>query len=269
MDLNGALNHPWTFGLLTVLFLALLIEVGYWTTKHFHIDNDESRNEELEHIRDGLFLLLSLLLGFTLALAAPRYLERRTLLVDEANAIGSTYLRAGVLPKPQRERSQQLLAQYVDVRLEFDKTSWSRVRTASATERAKQIQTQLWATLMEVTSNERSAVASAYMTSLNELIDLHEKRLSALENRIPGALWVLDLSISALAAFSWGLTIARHFWLAILIVPVTIAIVVVLIADLDTPSKGLIRVDQGAMLRLKADMADVSQTKPEVPLSPH
>jgi len=92
------------------------------------------------------------------------------------------------------------------------------------------------------------------MNSLNETIDLHEKRISSLENRIPRSVWLLIFSVSAIAVFTRGLTLAGRFWLTLLLVPLTIAIVVALIADLDTPSSGLIRLDQRAMQRLKVEI---------------
>jgi len=92
------------------------------------------------------------------------------------------------------------------------------------------------------------------MNSLNEIIDLHERRVSALENRIPVSIWLLIFCVSTIAIFSRGLTLARRFWMTVVLAPLTIAIVITLIADVDTPSSGLIRLDERAMLRLKADM---------------
>jgi hypothetical protein len=97
------------------------------------------------------------------------------------------------------------------------------------------------------------------MNSLNETIDLQEKRIAALENRVPGAMWILIASVSVIAVFSRGLTLASRFWLTLVIVPITIAIVVALIADLDAPSSGLIRLDQRAMQRLKSDLKGLAR----------
>ena len=97
-------------------------------------------------------------------------------------------------------------------------------------------------------------MSTAYLSSLNQMIDLHETRLAALENRIPRPVWYLIFSISLIAAFARGLTVAGRFWMTLVLVPLTIAIVVALIADLDTPSSGLIRVDQSPLLRLKAEV---------------
>jgi hypothetical protein len=79
--------------------------------------------------------------------------------------------------------------------------------------------------------------------------------MAALENRLPESVWLLILSISVIAVFARGLTLPARFWLTVLLVPITIAIVVGLIADLDTSSSGLIRLDQRPLERLKADLS--------------
>lgn len=248
------LNYPWALGLLTALVLSAFIEVGHQTAVRTRIQEDTNRKDQMVAIRDGLFVLVGLLLGFTLALAAPRFADRRALLIEEANAIGTTYLRAGTLPEPNRSKAQQLLREYVDYRIELDNAGLDRDRLTKATEHAKEIHQQLWDGVMEVTRNDRSAITASYMSSLNQTIDLHEKRVSALENRIPRSVWLLIFSVSIIATFSRGLTLAGRFWLTLALAPLTIALVIALIADLDTPSSGLIRLDQRAMQRLKAEI---------------
>jgi hypothetical protein len=248
------LNHPWPLGFLTAIVLACAIEAGRQTAVLSRIQEDQSHKEQMAALRDSLFVLLSLLLGFTLALAVPRYADRRSLLIKEATAIGTTYLRAETLPQPNRDQAQQLLRQYVDARVDLDEAGVDEARVAAATDRAKQIQERLWDAVVEITKNDRTAVSAAYMNSLNQTIDLHEERISALENRIPRGVWLLIFSVSTIAVFTRGLTLTRRFWLTLVLTPLTIAIVVALIADLDTPSSGLIRLDHRAMERLKADM---------------
>jgi hypothetical protein len=236
------------------LLLAGVIEAGRKTAVRSNIQEDPQRKDQMTALRDGLFVLVGLLVGFTLALAASRYAERRTLLIDEANAIGTAYLRAETLAPPSHDQAQQLLRQYVDARLDADNAGLDSSRAAGAENRARLIRERLWEGGVEVTKTDRSAVAAAYMSSLNQVIDLHEKRISSLENRIPVPVWILIFSVSAIAVFTRGLTLARRFWLTLLLAPLTIAISITLIADLDTPSTGLIQADQRAMLRLKADL---------------
>jgi hypothetical protein len=255
--MDHILNHPWELGFLLAVILALALELGFRLGAYSQILQDPNRKEQMGTIRDGLFLLVSLLLGFTLALAAARFAERRSLLVEEAVSIGTTYLRAGTLPQPYRDHSRNLFREYVDARLDLDNAGLDAARFTEASNRSKHIQEELWTDAAAVAQNDRTAVTAAYMNSLNETIDLQEKRIAALENRVPGAMWILIASVSVIAVFSRGLTLASRFWLTLVIVPITIAIVVALIADLDAPSSGLIRLDQRAMQRLKSDLKGV------------
>jgi hypothetical protein len=249
------LNEPWLLGLMLAVSLAAAIELGRLTAVCAHIHDDTSRKEQMVAIRDGLFVLVGLLLGFTLALAVPRYSERRTLLVEEALSIETTYLRAGMLPQPYRDNARDLLRHYVDDRLDLDNAGLDAARFDEAMKRSKHIQAQLWAGAVAVVQTDRTAITATYVNSLNETMDLHDKRIGALENRIPISIWYLILSVSVIAMFSRGLTLTRRFWLTLVLAPITIAIVVALVADLDSPSAGLIRLDQRAMQRLKAELS--------------
>jgi hypothetical protein len=254
--MQSLLDHPYLLGVLTALFLAFAIEAGRHTAARSLIQEDPHRREQMVALRDGLFVLMSLLMGFTLALAAARYAERRTLLIDEANAIGVTYLRAETLTTSNSSEFQLLLRQYVDARLEADNAGLDSSRAADSNHRAMEIQKRLWEGIVEITKTDRSAVAAAYLSSLNQVIDLYEKRIASLESRVPISVWLLIFSVSVIAVFTGGLTLARRFWLTVLVAPLTIAITITLIADLDTPSSGFIRMDQRAMLRLRDEIND-------------
>lgn len=245
-------DHPWELGLLLSILLAIVLDLGRWVGARYTIDAAPHRKEQMGTIRDGLFILVSFLLGFTLTLAGSRFGERRSLLVEEAVSIGTTYLRADTLPQPYRDHSKKLLRDYVDTRLKLDEVGTDLFYEAAS--RSREIHKELWLDAASVAANDRSALTAVYLNSLNETIDLDEKRIAAFENRIPPLIWVLIISVSFIAVFTRGSTLTARFWLTMVVVPITMAIVVALIADLDTPSRGLIRLDQRAMQRLKADM---------------
>lgn len=247
-------DHPWELGLVLAVILSLALELGRRSAVRFQLEQVSQRKEQMGTIRDGLFVLLSLLLGFTLTLGASRFVERRTLLVEEAVSIHTTRLRTSVLPTPYRDHSRQLLAEYVDACLELDSASDNKDEFEKALRHMKRLQEELWSDASAVAQSDRSAMTAAYVNSLDEMIDFHEKRVAAFENRIPQPIWIMILCVSLIAAFSRGCTLTSRFWLTLILVPITIAIVVALIADLDSPSHGLIRLDERALQRLKADM---------------
>jgi hypothetical protein len=258
-EMEYLVNHPWQFGFLLAILLSISIEIGYRVALRSHIAENPDREEQVVAIRDGLFVLVSLLLGFTLALAAPRFAERRSLLVDEAVSIGTTYLRAGTLPQPYHDHSQQLLRQYIEARIDLDNAGLDATRITAASNLSKRIHHQLWADVLAVSQTDRTAITAAYVNSLNETFDLHEKRVAALENRIPYSIWMLIIFVSLITVFARGLTLTRRFWLTLVLIPLTIAIVVALTDDLDTPSAGLIRLDQRAMQRLASDLGALAE----------
>jgi hypothetical protein len=253
--MESVFNHPWELGLLLGTTLAVVLDLGRRIAVRYEIEQAPQRKEQIGTIRDGLFILVSLLLGFTLTLAASRFAERRSLLVEEAISIGTTYLRASTLPQPYRDHSKQLLREYVDTRLELDSVGVNASKFNEAVSRAKRLQEDLWLDAVAVAQNDRTAVTAVYVNSLNETIDLHEKRVAAFENRVPQPIWLLIISVSLIAVFTRGSTLTARFWLTLVLLPITIAIVVSLIADLDSPSRGLIQLDQRALQRLKADMS--------------
>jgi len=120
--------------------------------------------------------------------------------------------------------------------------------------RSNSIQQELWKNIVAVSQSDRTPMAVACMNSLNEVIDIDSERLAALENRIPATVWILIFIVAMIALFTRGLTLKRRFWLTLVLAPMTIAIVVGLVADLDSSRSGLIRVEQGPLYRLKADI---------------
>lgn len=149
---------------------------------------------------------------------------------------------------------EQLLRNYVDARIDLFGPGFDPAQLEQAVRHSSRLQQELWENMVAVSQSDRTSVAVAFMNSLNEVIDLDSQRLAALENRIPPRVWLLIIIVALIAVFTRGLALKRRFWLTLVLGPMTIAIAVGLIADLDSPLSGFIRVDQGPLYRLKADI---------------
>jgi len=144
------IDFPTLLFIFLFLFYAFALEVGFRLASRGHANQDATLHEQAVGVRDGVIVLLSLLLGFSLALALPRYNLRRQLIVDEANAIGTVSLRAQLLPDPVRSESLALLRDYVDARVQFSENGTASPLFAEATLRSHQLQAELWNQAKEV-----------------------------------------------------------------------------------------------------------------------
>ena len=176
------------------------------------------------------------------------------MLLDEANAIGTTYLRAGMLPE-RGEQIRGLLREYVGVRLDAVRSG----NVAEGIRQSENIQHQLWTQTESVgQKNPNSILVGLFVQSLNETIDLHAKRVQAgLRSRIPGAIWLGLFAVAGLSlatmGYHAGLSGTRRS-LAILAVAVTFSVVIELIADLDRPQEGVLRMSQQVLIDVQRSM---------------
>jgi hypothetical protein len=182
--------------------------------------------------------LLAFTLAFTFALAATHLDARQQFIADEANAIRTTYLRSAFLPEPQRSTFRGILRGYLEARLEA-----AQVRKEDLVG-SQRLHAHLWAEAGAAVQNEPSStLAGGFIDSLNEVINLHAKRVQAtLRSRIPGVIWATLYFVASLAmagiGYHEGLT-SRRRSPAVVILVLTFSAVIYLIADLDRPQEGL------------------------------
>jgi hypothetical protein len=245
----------WALFATTVGVVFFSVEAGFRLGKHRSRDPDHEPETPVVSIAGATLGLLAFMLVFTFGMAESRYEARRLLVIDEANAIGTTYLRAGFLPEPQRTKIRGLLREYTKVRVEGVKSG----KIAAAIARSEELQDRLWTeTVALAEKTPGSIVAGLFIQSLNEVIDLHTKRVTAgLRNRIPGIVWVgLSLvTILAMAAMGYqeGLD-GKRSPVATITLVLAFSAVFLLIADLDRPQEGWLKVSQQAMMDLHEKM---------------
>lgn len=202
----------------------------------------------------SILALLAFMLGFTFSLAATRFDSRRLAVLDESNAIGTTYLRARILPQPEQGEIRKLLRDYVDARLRGVKKGC----LVEATGESERLHERLWSQAMNAAARQPTIMTSLFIQSLNNVIDLHATRLLvATRNRIPVAIWIALLALAAvgMAAIGYqaGLT-AKHHTPAMTLLIIAFAAVLFLIADLDRGQEGFLVVSQQSMIDLQKSM---------------
>ena len=152
----------------------------------------------------SLFALLAFMLAFTFGLAASRFDTCRELIVEEANAVTTTFLRADLLPSPWAERLRAHLRDYVELRLEGVRTPTPETIAASI-RRSEELHRLMWAQAMEATEARPAPTNALVLQALNEVFDVHSKRISgAFYSQIPPTIWVSLLFVAGAGMLAVG-----------------------------------------------------------------
>ncbi len=238
-------QHPGIFISLVVIVLVATLEITYRfggpLVRHFET-NDELWNA----IQTGLLALVAFMLGFSFSQAQGRYDARRELVVTEANAIGTTWLRAAQLPPTARARFEHVLYSYTATRLQAyempsDPSHFHQLMAQSIGD-----QDQLWSIASQAVAQHPSNLGySLLMQTLNNTIDVSVEQRTALTQYVPVAAVMLTFALILVAIFSLGLSFARagaRPAVFSIIYIAAIALVFEMVIDYDRPQTGLIRV---------------------------
>lgn len=242
----------WSILLLTVIYALLAVEIGYWAGKRVESKASRDADTATQSMVQATMALLAFLIAFTFNIAAERYNDRRLLIIDEANSIGTTYLRADFLPEKERDEVRKLLRQYVVLRVSrapSSKDLENRLATAG------QIQDKLWSLAVNSTKDALDTPRGAlFINTLNETIDLQSKRAAAsLYARIPDAVWFSLYSVVFLCFIAIGYeggSARRRNWLPSSVLIVSFSLVLLLVADLDRPTEGFLKANLQPMYDL-------------------
>ena len=232
-----------------VVASAAFVVVGYWIGRWWQDRMPDESEGPAGSLVASVLALMSFLIAITMAMAADRFDTRRTLVVDEANSILTTYLRAGFLPNQQRDEVRDLLREYVPLRVNVA----DRTQLLANFARSTQIHRELWAKAEAVQMD--SETFSLFADSLNETINLHEKRVAAIVYaRVPETVLLVLLVGSALTlsmfGFGGGLT-GRPSLFGTTVLIIVFAILFTLIIDLDRPRGGFLQVSQQPLIDLQ------------------
>jgi len=218
----------------------------------------DTLKEPFAVLQAALLGVVGLILAFGLALAVGRYEAGRTAVVNDTNAIGTTYLRAQTLAEPVRTSSLRLLERYTDASIRLSHTVPESSASHAAIADGEALQRQLWRLAGRALAD--APVASAprlYVETLNEMIDMQTVRVAARNNRVPAAVLVLEVAGAAIALglLAAYLSILGRGVIAVVLAAALISLLLLVTFDLDRPTRGLIRVPSAPLETLRASMA--------------
>jgi hypothetical protein len=244
----------WALCGITVLLIYLAVEAGFRIGRWRQRRGEHEKETPVGAIVAAILGLPAFLIAFTFGMGASRFEARRGLVLDEANAIGTTYLRAALVPEPHRTEIRSLLRDYVDVRLRGVESGMA----APALARSRELQARLWTQAVSVAEKNPTPIAGLFIQSLNDVFDLHAKRVTmGMRNRIPGTIWGALYFTVILAMVGVGYyegLLSRTRTLETLVLVAVFSGVLWLLADLDRPQEGLLKVSQQAMIDLRNSM---------------
>ena len=227
----------------TIVLIAGAAEIGNRIGLRSH--RAESDAPDVGTLTGAALGLLALLLAFSFSIALSRYDARRTLVLEEANAIGSTANFALMLPEAAQPSILRLLRDYTGVRIGLG-VPYDPAKLQRDLARSLELQTQLWRQAVAVsTAAPQSLPAYRFVASLNEMNNIHERRVTALRYKVPSAVLLMLIGVAMVAmgftGYNAGVIGARRR-AATTIMSLTVAVLILLVIDLDRPARGLIQV---------------------------
>ena len=251
-----------SFVIAIVLLVSLVaaIEAGYWVGRKFKYAINDSLFSHINAIQASLLGILALLLGFTFSLALQRHDTRSISVVEEANAIGTAWLRAGLLEAPLNEQASDLIAQYLEQRINA-----GGIDLAHDEERllvineSRLIQNELWEIAKQASMTASNQPATAlFVDSLNAMFDSLASRNAALERHVPEVVLMLlygtFLMVGTIVGYAAGVAGHRVSFVSYIMVGLIVMLVFIII-DLDRPRRGLIAVNQDSLLELRQSLS--------------
>lgn len=247
----------WLLGLIlfaiTLGATAIGLQVGHSIRHHA-----ETISEPFAVLQAAMLGFVGLILAFGLSLAVGRYENRRAAVVTEANAIGTTYLRAQTLQEPVRTDSLARLRRYTETSIRLTTTVPGSASARRAGADAERGQRALWGLAGRALAGAPQASAPRlYAESLNEAIDAQAARVTGLQNRVPSAVLWLEIGGAALALglLAVYLAVLGRAAVAVVLAAALVALLLLVTFDLDRPTRGLITVPARPLVAERAEMA--------------
>lgn len=235
-------NYPLVLFLLTFLVLWGCALIGQAFFRRGQT-MDGNTQENFTVIQGATLTLLGLIIGFSFSMAISRYDLRKNQEEAEANAISTEYLRADLLSPAARDKTKDLLIRYVDQRILFYRTR-DKTRLLEINQQSNQLQDELWTVLLEPAAQQPTPPMALVLAGMNDVLNSASYTQAAWWNRIPPAAWMLMsiIAICCCTLVGYGFKNGKGRKIMLLILPLVISFSFMLIADIDSPRGGVIKV---------------------------
>jgi hypothetical protein len=251
--MNTLMKFPALVFALSLFLLWLSVRIGTSFRKKHQLADDV--REDLGVVLAATLTLLGLIIGFSFSMAISRYDQRKNYEEEEANAIGTEYLRAGLFPAANAQSIHALLASYLDQRISFYKSRDQQQLDQIGTDTA-QLQAKLWSAVQGPAAAQPSPVTALVASGMNDVLNTQGYTQAAWLNRIPASAWGLMIAIAICSNLLLGYSLrhAESNSILLLVLPLVVSIAFFLIADIDSPRRGIIRVVPQNLLSLSQSL---------------
>jgi hypothetical protein len=246
----------WIVSAATLVAILVGIEAGYRLGRATRARSEDEKESPVSAIAGTILAMLAFIMAFTFGIVSDRYDARKALVLEEANAIRTAWLRSAFLPEPDRGEAVGLLRQYVDDRLSsIQSGDFAAVQRAVV--QAGDIQRRLWdMAVVNARQDMNSDVAALYVDALNTVTNVHASRVSVgIHARMPAGIWMALYALIMLSTVAVGYHTAiagsRRSWM-MLILGLSFSLVITLIAALDRPQGGYVPVSQQPLEELRS-----------------
>src|SRR5271170_6229956 len=246
------LNYPFV----VLAFSFLLLWIAAWTggqISHRRRALLEADRPDFGVVLAASMTLLGLIIGFSFSMATARYDLRKTYEEAEANAIGTEYVRADLLAPAEAAKVRELLKQYTDLRIQFYKT-WNWNDLTEVNQKTAQVQNQLWIAASQSAMAQPTPVRALAVAGMNDVLNSQGYTQAAWWNRIPVGAWCLMFVIALFCNGMLGYGARKIEPRLFMVLPLVVAVSFFLIADIDSPRGGVIRVQPQNLMSLRAGL---------------
>jgi hypothetical protein len=241
LPFHNPLDYPFLILVLTFFVFWTSAWAGAYLRKRRRNPEKADDHEDFALLLGSTLTLLALIIGFTFSMAVNRYDQRKNYEEQEANAIGTEYVRADLLPATDAARVRALLIIYLDQRILHYKTrNEDQVRQID-TETAN-LQTEMWSAVTTPAVWQQTLLMALVLSGMNDVLNSQGYTQAAWWNRVPAAAWILLITISIFCNMLIGYGARQSSAFRFFILPVVLSVSLFLIAEIDSPRSGIIRV---------------------------